>query len=263
MVGRRRGRPASRHSNHSGSHFLRPDIAAAIVADARVGGADLVLDLGAGWGALTSPLALTGARVIAVERDPDRWRRLAERYSAHPAVTVICADIRTVALPRRPFRVVANIPFAVTSATLHRLLDPPGSGLVAADLVVQRAAAARFVAWSQSAAGAWWGVRYTLRRGRPLAPECFHPPPSVEASVLVVRRRPLTGASEAQLAGLLREVRRDPGRRARSLLGPHRTRLAGVEPSTPVGRLETRHWRAIFDAGGQTEGPSRAARASR
>ncbi|MDT5037767.1 MAG: rRNA (adenine-N6)-dimethyltransferase, partial [Micromonosporaceae bacterium] len=96
----------------SGAHFLRPRFAAEIVRSTGVGPHDLVLDLGAGLGALTAPLAATGARVIAVERDLSYVRRLTARFADWPGVRVVSADLLAVPLPRRPFRVVANIPFA-------------------------------------------------------------------------------------------------------------------------------------------------------
>jgi len=60
-----------------------------------------------------------------------------------PNVTVVAADLRTVALPRRDFHVVANIPFATTQALLRRLLDPPRPALKSALLVVEAGAAPR------------------------------------------------------------------------------------------------------------------------
>jgi hypothetical protein len=54
------GRPGA-----AGVHFLDGRSAARLVAEVRVGPGDLVLDLGAGLGAVTGPLAATGARVVA------------------------------------------------------------------------------------------------------------------------------------------------------------------------------------------------------
>jgi 23S rRNA (adenine-N6)-dimethyltransferase len=101
----------------------------------------LVLDLGAGYGAITSALAQAGARVIAVERDPGLAGRLERRFADRPGVRVVPADLRSVPLPRREFSVVANPPFSVTTDLLRRLLGDPAVQLAGAELVVQWGAA--------------------------------------------------------------------------------------------------------------------------
>ena len=93
-----------------GQHFIRPDVARQLVAAAGIRPDDLVLDLGAGTGVLTVLLAARAARVVAIERDPKLARRLARRMPAN--VSVHERSIESAWLPHRPFRVVANLPFA-------------------------------------------------------------------------------------------------------------------------------------------------------
>jgi 23S rRNA (adenine-N6)-dimethyltransferase len=95
-------------------------------------------------------------------------------------VTVVEADVLAMPLPRRPFRVVASPPYAISSELL-RLLLAPRSRLVAADLVLQRAVVRRHAGRP--------GGRWDVRAGRPLPRRAFRPPPKVDSSVLVVRRR--------------------------------------------------------------------------
>ena len=251
MVAHRR-RPTPAEPNRSGAHFLRRDVAADLVAASGVGASDLVFDLGAGAGALTVPLAATGARVVAVERDAQLARRLARRLADAPNVTVVRADLRTVDLPRRTFRVVANLPFATTTAVVHRLVDPAGTRLDAADLVLQRQAAQRLAAWAATPAGAWWGARYRLSVGRTLSPTCFHPPPSVGAAVLRIRRVRLPPGAEATLARILRERARAPHRPVRAVLagrlGAGQLRALGIEPGTASGLVAPVAWAAVAAA---------------
>ena len=82
---------------------------------------ELVLDIGAGTGALTAPLVRAGARVLAVELHPGRAARLAARFADAP-VTVLRIDARDLRLPHRPFRVVASPPYGIRSALLRLLL---------------------------------------------------------------------------------------------------------------------------------------------
>ena len=169
-----------------GWHRLAPAWAERVVADARVRPGDLVVDIGAGTGTVTAALLAAGARVVAVELHPGRVAVLRERF-AHDDVTVVRADAADLRLPRRPFRVVANPPFAVTTQVLTRLLAP-GSRLVRADLVLQRGAARRWAAGRAPGAGRW--VRdYAIGLGRPVPRRAFTPPPAVDCATLVVTRR--------------------------------------------------------------------------
>lgn len=147
------------------------------MAAARVRPGELVLDLGAGEGALTAHLLAAGARVVAVELHPRRADVLRERF---PGVTVLRADAAAVPLPGRPFRVVASPPYGISAALLRALLAP-GSRLVAADLVLQRA-----VVRKHASGGA---RRFSMAAGLTLPRCAFRPPPRVDSAVLVVRRR--------------------------------------------------------------------------
>jgi 23S rRNA (adenine-N6)-dimethyltransferase len=194
VVGRAHSAP-----NHAGAHFLRDRrVAAELVRRAGVGPGDLVLDLGAGDGAITAPLAAAGARVVAVERDA-RLTRTLERRFANGQVTVVNGDLREVPLPRRPYLVVASIPFAVTAALLRRLLDDPRGALAGADLLVEWGLARRLAsARPRDLATAWWASRFELRLQRRVPAACFRPAPRVDAAHLAIRPRPLAADPAGQ-----------------------------------------------------------------
>jgi 23S rRNA (adenine-N6)-dimethyltransferase len=159
--------------------------------DLRAG--ELVVDLGAGTGALTRPLLDAGVEVWAVERDPvwsKRLRHSIASWGARGSSRVIEADIRRLRLPQTPFRVVANPPFGLTTEILARLLDAPDHGPDRIDLIVQREVAVkhsrlppaslRTAAWAP-----WWEFHLgpTIDRG------AFRPRPRVDAAVLTIVRR--------------------------------------------------------------------------
>lgn len=163
-------------------------MAARLVRDAGVTGHDLVLDIGAGLGAVTRPLARTGARVIAIERDGRVAGRLAHRLADCPNVTVVTADALTVPLPGRPYRVVANVPFAITTALLRRLV---ASRLTAAELVVELATGRRLAAHPPLRRElARWHRRFAFSLGPVIPAHRFRPAPAVPAVVLRIHRRP-------------------------------------------------------------------------
>jgi 23S rRNA (adenine-N6)-dimethyltransferase len=161
---------------------LAEPFAATLVRSSGVRGGDLVLDLGAGDGAITRHLVTSGARTIAFELHPARARHLRRSFAADDVV-VVRADVRDLRLPTRPFRVVANPPFDGVSAVLVRLTSR-GSRMTRADLIVPR-----------SVATAWH--RRLLRRSsdwhvigtEPLPRSAFTPRPRIDCCVMVIERR--------------------------------------------------------------------------
>jgi 23S rRNA (adenine-N6)-dimethyltransferase len=168
-----------------------------LVRSAGIQPGDLVLDLGAGSGALTSALVRTGAAVIAVEIDGALAADLRRRF---PAVRVVQGDLLQLRLPREPFKVVANLPFGGATAILRRLLDPHRR-LESADVIVEWGfASKRASVWPGTQLGSYWGAWFELTLARRL-PRCvFAPPPTVDAGVLRLVRRsaPLVAVSESR-----------------------------------------------------------------
>jgi 23S rRNA (adenine-N6)-dimethyltransferase len=167
-----------------GWHRLADEWAERIVADAGVRPGELVLDVGAGEGALTTHLIRAGARVIAIELHPARVARLRDRFAG---ITVVHADAASLRLPRRPFRVVASPPYGI-SASLLSLLLAPGSRLTAADLVLQRAVVRKY-ARGDAPGTRRWARTFTAVAGPALPRRAFRPAPHVDSAVLIIRRR--------------------------------------------------------------------------
>jgi 23S rRNA (adenine-N6)-dimethyltransferase len=172
------------HRGH-GRHFLRSSkLAAELVRAAGIRRGDLVLDLGAGTGALTGVLERAGAHVVAVEIDPELAAGLRRRYA-----DVVEGDALRVALPRKPFKIVANLPFDGGTAILRRVLDP-SVPLETADVIVEWGLATKRTAvWPSTQLGAYWGAWFELSLSRRL-PRCvFAPPPAVDGGLLRIVRR--------------------------------------------------------------------------
>jgi 23S rRNA (adenine-N6)-dimethyltransferase len=119
-----------------GQHFLSGRLlASALVRAAAVAPFDLVVEIGAGTGALTEALASRARLVLAVEIDPNLASRLRRRFAGTDNVRVIERDALAFDWPAEPFRAFGNVPFAITTRLLRSILDTPW--LRRADLVVQ------------------------------------------------------------------------------------------------------------------------------
>ncbi|MCS7248913.1 MAG: 16S rRNA (adenine(1518)-N(6)/adenine(1519)-N(6))-dimethyltransferase RsmA [Anaerolineales bacterium] len=113
-----------------GQHFLidRSSLLKVVQA-AKLDGEQEVLEIGAGLGSLTVLLAQTAPRVVAVELDPDLIPLLQGVLSPYPNVRLVKGDILQLdpaelfPVESRPYSVVANIPYYITSAILRHLLE--------------------------------------------------------------------------------------------------------------------------------------------
>ena len=168
-----------------GYHQLADPWAYRLVAGAGIRPGELVLDVGAGTGAITRHLVAAGARVIAFETHPDRARRLRSTFQDQP-VKVISADGADLWLPGQSFRVVANPPFGITTALLRRLLQP-SSRLLSVDIVVPAHVGARW-AGDRGPGTRRWSRAFTARVVTRLPSDAFRPPAPLRTVVLRIER---------------------------------------------------------------------------
>jgi len=157
------------------------------VRAAEVGPGELVLDVGAGSGVITEQLLRAGATVLAIEVHARRASWLRARFADRP-VTVAQVDATELRLPKRPFKVVANPPFGITTALL-RLLTRPSSDLERASLVVPAWAAKRWAA-GRGAGGVTSRRDFTYRLGPNVPAAAFRPAPPADPAILLIDRTP-------------------------------------------------------------------------
>jgi 23S rRNA (adenine-N6)-dimethyltransferase len=174
-----------------GRHFLHPRLAADFVRNAGVTRGDLVVEIGAGTGVITRELASRAGRVVAIELDAKLTASLRARFAKERRVEIVAGDALCIDLPRRPFRVVGNLPFAHTTELLHKLLDEPARPLLRADVIVQWGTAVKRCSQRPSTmlTTSWapW-FEFTITRKLPAA--SFQPRPSVDCAVMTITRRP-------------------------------------------------------------------------
>lgn len=171
-----------------------PEALDAIVAAAELEAGDNVVEIGPGLGVLTRRLLAAGASVTAVELDTRLAEYLRRELYGVDTFELIEADALSLHprefFPDQPIKVVANIPYHITSPLLHTFLEgdrPPELTVLLVQLeVAERVAAppgrmSYLSAFAQNVATAEVVARV------PAA--AFEPAPSVDSAILRLRRR--------------------------------------------------------------------------
>jgi 16S rRNA (adenine1518-N6/adenine1519-N6)-dimethyltransferase len=143
---------------------------------------------------LTELLAQQAGKVVAVELDDRLIPFLRERFAGQPHVATVHADILETdpagLVSGQPYKVVANLPYYITSAVIRHLLEsqPPPDILV---LTVQREVAERMVAQPPDMSLLALGTQfYTTGKIVARIPAgAFYPVPNVESAVVRLDRR--------------------------------------------------------------------------
>jgi 16S rRNA (adenine1518-N6/adenine1519-N6)-dimethyltransferase len=177
-----------------GQHFLHDRKLLERFADvAGVGPDDTVLEIGPGMGTLTEVLASRAGRVVAVEIDPSLQDALHDRLQPFSNVTLVWGDILELDLADLPalsgpyIRVVANLPYYITSPILRKLLSSDFD-FQTVTVLVQKELAQRLAAPCGSkqygSLSALCQVVAQPRLAMTVSPHAFVPPPHVDSALL-------------------------------------------------------------------------------
>ena len=186
-----------------GQNFLTDPVALdRIVAAADLSSSDLVVEVGAGAGTLTRPLAGKAGRVLALELDDQLVMLLRDELAGLQNVEIIHGDVLHFSSPElnhRGYKVVGNLPYYITSAVLRRFLSRmPRPRLMV--VTVQREVAERIVAKPGkmnllAVSVQFYGQPQTVAR---IPAGAFYPAPKVDSAVvrIDVGERPVVSLGE-------------------------------------------------------------------
>ncbi len=183
---------ALKNNKSLGQHWLRDrDILRDIANEAQLTERDTVLEIGPGLGTLTSELLRQAGGVVAVEFDADLARKLPGQFPG-TNLTVVNEDILHFNLDVLPanYKVVANVPYYITSKIVERLMTAKNKPSIAV-LLVQKEVAERMAATpgDMSILAIATQVYANVHMGNIVPAEFFTPPPKVDSAVVVMERR--------------------------------------------------------------------------
>ena len=201
-------------SKRLGQHFLRDQRTIHRIVDALAPQAgETIIEIGPGTGALTSVLVERAGRVVAVEFDNKLAPLLQERFGSFENFKLVMGDALTVdfckeILPAHSARLVANLPYNISTAILQRLIAQRAC-LDEMVLMLQREVVERVLAPPGTSDRGYISVLVEAyceaEKLFDVAPGAFRPPPKVWSSVMRLKFRPRIN-TEITDEGLLWEV---------------------------------------------------------
>lgn len=162
-----------------------------VVRDAQVGQDDRLLEIGAGLGGLTRLLAVRAQSVTAVEIDESLFPALKDVTAPFENVRLVRGDMLTIPpgelFSAGGYKVVANIPYYITSALIRHLLEAEVKPARIV-LTLQREVAERILNKDEKMSLLSLSVQIygEARITSHIPAACFYPQPKVDSSVLVV-----------------------------------------------------------------------------
>ena len=177
-----------------GQHFVvNSKILQRTIESASLGPEDIVVEIGAGLGSLTVPMAQRVKKVYAIEVDPRLAHELRNQFSANDPVEVIQADALQVDFApwyeqwQQKMKVVANLPYEISSPMIFRFFQKRNYFSLFV-LMLQLEVAKRVVArpgTKDYGPLSLWSQLYTRARiAFSVGPQAFYPPPQVESAVV-------------------------------------------------------------------------------
>ena len=173
-----------------GQHFLLDEnVVQKMIAAARVKAGDTVVEIGPGPGILTAALLEAGASVTAVELDMKMQALQKDRFEGK-AIHIMGGDVLSftnseIHSEETPYKVVANLPYNITSSILQKFLFEEPKPL-SMTIMIQREVADRIMATpgQMSALAVMVQTMATVEKVVNVPKGAFYPPPKVDSSVI-------------------------------------------------------------------------------
>ncbi len=176
-----------------GQHFLRDeDVLDAIMEAAQVEPEDTVVEIGPGVGVLTEVLLQKAKKVTAIELDERMTKLLTyfvsrndEARARMQYLSIIHGNALQTDMPREPYKIVANIPYHITSPLIRHVFMESPVAPTSMTLLIQKEVAEKICDTKHAGLLTIVVAMYgTPRMVLDVPPQCFMPPPEVDSAVL-------------------------------------------------------------------------------
>jgi len=191
--------PHPRAKKSLGQNFLADErVADRIVAALNPRSDETIIEIGPGQGALTSRLVERAGRLVAIELDRSLAHTLNRQFAGNPNFHLVEADALTtdfcaLIAPDKGARVVANLPYNISTAILQRLIEQRAC-IYEMVLMLQREVVERITAPPSTSERGYLSVlieAYCEREALfDVAPDAFRPVPKVWSTVVRLKAHP-------------------------------------------------------------------------
>ncbi len=175
----------------TGQHFtIDKSLIADAIRIAQLNPNDTVLDIGAGKGSFTQPLAKRCKSVLAIENDTALLKILRKEFHKNHNITIVASDFRRYILPKKKFKVVSNIPYRITADIFKKLLYTNLEYCMGGVLILQLQPAQTLVSEKLfNPRKVFYRTFFDLQLQYKVSPSSFSPSPTVMSALLQIKRK--------------------------------------------------------------------------
>lgn len=165
---------------------------------------DVVYEIGAGQGIITTELIKGSGKVVAFEIDGNLFNKLSDRFKDEKLIELRLGNFLDYPLPNQPYKVFSNIPFNITSAIIKKLTQSPNPP-EDVYLIVQQEASSKFIGKPEEKVNSLLSIliklNFNITIFHKFNREDFFPKPNVDVVMLRIQKldRPLIPIQDTHL----------------------------------------------------------------
>ncbi len=252
--------------------LLDQNVIGDLLTAAEISGQDVVLEIGAGTGAVTKKLATEAKHVIAVEFDRDLIPELTKNLASFKNVTILNANILDLPLSKLPdvrcqmpvdkselatgnwllaTKIIGAIPYQITSPLFHKIFfeHPPVKKMA---FIIQKEVAEKITA--QPPDGNYWSnfIRNyaSVELSSTIPPEAFFPPPAVDSAIIGIafKKTPRSDIPPPKWSHFLHRGFAHPRQMLPKSFPKEVLTKLQIDPTRRPQTLSLEEWHQLFDA---------------
>ncbi|MBI4091491.1 ribosomal RNA small subunit methyltransferase A [candidate division WWE3 bacterium] len=227
-----------------------------LVESANLTTKDTVLEIGPGTGVVTEAIAKKCGKLIAVELDPSFSKELKNRFRPFKNVKIVTADglryLKENAKNSGVNKIVASIPFQITSPLLHKIAEN-NETITLSSLLIQKEVAQRITSLEPDSnyLSIFMNTFLDTKIVSFIDKTAFDPVPTVDGAIILLKTKPVSLLDSKEIKPYSRFLHHGFGQQRKMINKRfHKNSLskAGIDPSRRPQTLAVREWLNLYAA---------------